>query len=104
MYDIWGWQIDATLGDLAGGRYYNRDTVAAVTLGLATNAVYVESAKLIPNGSKSKYGETVVLLFFLHFVMLCWFHYKNTIVISKSICYFRLLICNGETSILHIFL
>ncbi|KAL8200511.1 hypothetical protein R6Q57_011850 [Mikania cordata] len=53
--------VNATLGDLAGGRYYNRDCVAAVTLGLATNAVYVESAQFIPNGGdKNKFGEMVI--------------------------------------------
>ncbi|KAM0057774.1 putative hexokinase, ATPase, nucleotide binding domain-containing protein [Helianthus debilis subsp. tardiflorus] len=54
--------VDATLGDLSGGRYYNRDCVAAVTLGLATNAVYVESAQFVPNGGvdKNKFGEMVI--------------------------------------------
>ncbi|KAI3699499.1 hypothetical protein L2E82_43861 [Cichorium intybus] len=51
--------VDATLGDLAGGRYYNRESVAAVTLGLATNAVYVESAQLSPNAGESKLGEMI---------------------------------------------
>ncbi|XP_035836959.1 probable hexokinase-like 2 protein isoform X2 [Helianthus annuus] len=54
--------VDATLGDLSGGRYYNRDCVAAVTLGLATNAVYVESAQFVPNGGgvdKNKFGEMI---------------------------------------------
>ncbi|XP_061351646.1 probable hexokinase-like 2 protein [Gastrolobium bilobum] len=35
--------VDDTIGGLAGGRYYNRDSVAAVTLGMTTNAAYVES-------------------------------------------------------------
>lgn len=52
--------VDGTLGDLAGGRYYNRDCVAAVTLGQATNAVYVESSQFIPNGDLNKFGETVI--------------------------------------------
>ncbi|XP_076919951.1 putative hexokinase-like 2 protein [Bidens hawaiensis] len=53
--------VDATLGDLAGGRYYNRDCVAAVTLGLATNTVYIESAQFIPKGGdKNKFGEMVI--------------------------------------------
>jgi len=30
---------------LAGGRYYNRDNVAAITLGMSTNAAYVEPAQ-----------------------------------------------------------
>ncbi|PWA67616.1 hexokinase-like 3 [Artemisia annua] len=51
--------VDATLGDLAGGRYYSGDCVAAVTLGLATNAVYVESSQFVPNG-RSKHGEMVI--------------------------------------------
>nr|GEV23283.1 probable hexokinase-like 2 protein [Tanacetum cinerariifolium] len=54
--------VDATLGDLAGGRYYSGDCVAAVTLGLATNAVYVESSQFVPNG-RSKHGEMVIPLF-----------------------------------------
>ncbi|KAK7263297.1 hypothetical protein RJT34_30884 [Clitoria ternatea] len=34
--------VDDTIGGLAGGRYYNRDCVAAISLGTTTNAAYVE--------------------------------------------------------------
>ncbi|ESQ53299.1 hypothetical protein EUTSA_v10027262mg [Eutrema salsugineum] len=36
--------VDDTVGELAGGRYYHKDTVAAVTLGMGTNAAYIEQA------------------------------------------------------------
>lgn len=54
-------QVDDTVGHLAGGRYYNRENVAAVTLGMGTNAAYVESAEAIPqwHGPSSKSGEMV---------------------------------------------
>ncbi|RHN63091.1 putative phosphotransferase with an alcohol group as acceptor [Medicago truncatula] len=38
-------RVDDTIGGLAGGRYYNRDNVAAITLGMSTNAAYVEPAQ-----------------------------------------------------------
>ncbi|CAK9157562.1 unnamed protein product, partial [Ilex paraguariensis] len=41
--------LDDTIGDLAGGRYYNRDSVAAVTMGMGTNAAYVEPAQSVSN-------------------------------------------------------
>ncbi|KAG5412543.1 hypothetical protein IGI04_000110 [Brassica rapa subsp. trilocularis] len=37
--------VDDTIGILAGGRYYHKDTVAAVTLGMGTNAAYIEQAQ-----------------------------------------------------------
>ncbi|PNY13102.1 putative hexokinase-like 2 protein [Trifolium pratense] len=37
--------VDDTIGGLAGGRYYNKDNVAAITLGMSTNAAYVEPAQ-----------------------------------------------------------
>ncbi|KAK4260237.1 hypothetical protein QN277_003380 [Acacia crassicarpa] len=40
--------VEDTVGGLAGGRYYSRDNVAAVTLGMSTNAVYVEAAQDVP--------------------------------------------------------
>nr|XP_043608489.1 probable hexokinase-like 2 protein [Erigeron canadensis] len=52
--------VDATLGDLAGGRYYNKDCVAAVTLGEATNAVYAELNQPTPDANFDKFGETVI--------------------------------------------
>jgi len=36
---------------LAGGRYYNRESVAAVTLGTTTNAAYVEPAEEVASDS-----------------------------------------------------
>lgn len=98
------WQVDATFGDLAGGRYYSGDCVAAVTLGLTTNAVYVESSQFVPNG-RSKHGEMVIPLFnSIYFNYRKKKHPKEPIVVNKSVYYFRLLICNGATSIHHIFL
>ncbi|KAF7809977.1 putative hexokinase-like 2 protein [Senna tora] len=40
--------VEDTIGCLAGGRYYSRDNVAAVTLGMMTNAAYVEAAQDVP--------------------------------------------------------
>ncbi|KAL0726155.1 hypothetical protein Bca4012_022248 [Brassica carinata] len=37
--------VDDTIGVLSGGRYYHKDTVAAVTLGMGTNAAYIEQAQ-----------------------------------------------------------
>lgn len=39
--------MDNTIGELAGGRYYHKDTVAAVSLGMGTNAAYIEQAQEI---------------------------------------------------------
>ncbi|XP_031108373.1 probable hexokinase-like 2 protein [Ipomoea triloba] len=39
--------VDDTVGVLAGGRYYSRESVAAVTLGMGTNVVYVDSAQAV---------------------------------------------------------
>ncbi|CAK9150591.1 unnamed protein product [Ilex paraguariensis] len=54
--------LDDTIGDLAGGRYYNRDSVAAVTLGMGTNAAYVEPAQSVSkwHGTSPKSGEMVI--------------------------------------------
>ncbi|KAK7251874.1 hypothetical protein RIF29_35456 [Crotalaria pallida] len=41
--------VDDTIGGLAGGRYYNRDSVAAITLGMSTIAAYVEPAEEVPS-------------------------------------------------------
>ncbi|XP_027921260.1 probable hexokinase-like 2 protein [Vigna unguiculata] len=43
--------VDETIGGLAGGRYYNRESVAAVTLGTTTNAAYVEPAEEVASDS-----------------------------------------------------
>ncbi|XP_027346372.1 probable hexokinase-like 2 protein [Abrus precatorius] len=39
--------VDDTIGGLAGGRYYSRDSVVAITLGMSTNAAYVEPAEVV---------------------------------------------------------
>ncbi|KAH7846416.1 hypothetical protein Vadar_013797 [Vaccinium darrowii] len=41
--------VDEAIGDLAGGRYYKKETFAAITLGMGTNAAYVESAQAVIN-------------------------------------------------------
>nr|DAD40349.1 TPA_asm: hypothetical protein HUJ06_014672 [Nelumbo nucifera] len=43
--------VDDTVGELAGGRFNSRDVVAAVTLGMGTNAAYVERAEAVPKWS-----------------------------------------------------
>ncbi|XP_057852508.2 hexokinase-1 [Cryptomeria japonica] len=42
--------INDTVGALAGGRYYDKDVMAAVILGTGTNACYVERVDAIPKG------------------------------------------------------
>ncbi|KAL5556132.1 hypothetical protein UlMin_038368 [Ulmus minor] len=54
--------VDDTIGDLAGGRYYNRDCVAAVTLGMGTNAAYVESPEAVPKLLNPHSSEVVISL------------------------------------------
>ncbi|KAI9164759.1 hypothetical protein LWI28_001485 [Acer negundo] len=56
--------VDDCIGNLAGGRYYNKDGVAAVTLGMGTNAAYVESTQSVPKwqGPSPKSGEMVISL------------------------------------------
>ncbi|XP_010527158.1 PREDICTED: probable hexokinase-like 2 protein [Tarenaya hassleriana] len=53
---------DNVVGDLAGGRYYSSDTVAAITLGMGTNAAYVQQAREITrwNCSVPESGEIVI--------------------------------------------
>lgn len=55
-------QVDDSVGNLAGGRYYNKDGVAAVTLGMGTNAAYVESSESVHKwqGAMPKSGEMVL--------------------------------------------
>ncbi|CAN1180236.1 HXK1 [Linum perenne] len=55
--------INDTIGTLAGGRYNNRDVIAAVILGTGTNAAYVERADAIPKweGPLPKSGEMLPL-------------------------------------------
>ncbi|XVF59180.1 hypothetical protein PTKIN_Ptkin07bG0254700 [Pterospermum kingtungense] len=54
--------VDDTVGNLAGGRYYNKDTVAAITLGMGTNASYVDTAQSATRWQDSlpKKGEIVI--------------------------------------------
>ncbi|GKV11797.1 hypothetical protein SLEP1_g23018 [Rubroshorea leprosula] len=54
--------VNDTIGTLAGGRYYDQDTIAAVILGTGTNAAYVERAHAIPKwqGLLPKSGEMVI--------------------------------------------
>lgn len=54
-------QVNDTIGTLAGGRYHNKDAIAAVILGTGTNAAYVERAHAIPkwHGLLPKSGEMV---------------------------------------------
>ncbi|CAK7339681.1 unnamed protein product [Dovyalis caffra] len=39
--------VDDTVGNLAGGRYYNRGVVASVTLAMGSNAAYVEPKEAV---------------------------------------------------------
>lgn len=59
-------KVNDTIGTLAGGRYTNKDVVAAVILGTGTNAAYVERAQAIPkwHGPLPKSGEMVSRLCF----------------------------------------
>lgn len=54
-------QVNDTIGTLAGGRYHDNDVVAAVILGTGTNAAYVEHAQAIPkwHGLLPKSGKMV---------------------------------------------
>ncbi|MED6158616.1 Hexokinase isoenzyme 2 [Stylosanthes scabra] len=54
--------VNDTVGTLAGGRYTDKDVIAAVILGTGTNAAYVERAQAIPkwHGVLPKSGEMVI--------------------------------------------
>ncbi|KAK6923898.1 Hexokinase, C-terminal [Dillenia turbinata] len=54
--------VNDTVGDLAGGRYYKNESVAAITLGMSTNAAYVEPAQSVSKwqGSSPEEGEMVL--------------------------------------------
>nr|XP_043623497.1 hexokinase-2 [Erigeron canadensis] len=54
--------VNDTVGTLAGGRYSNKNVIAAVILGTGTNAAYVERANAIPKwqGLLPKSGEMVI--------------------------------------------
>lgn len=69
--------MNDTVGTLAGGRYSNRDVVAAVILGTGTNAAYVEHAQAIPklDGLLPKSGE-MVGSFLVAFILFSSSFYK----------------------------
>ncbi|KAL8472813.1 hypothetical protein ACS0TY_029870 [Phlomoides rotata] len=52
--------VNDTIGHLAGGRYYSKECVAAVSLGMGTDVAYIESLQNIPNQLKesSESAET----------------------------------------------
>uniref|UniRef100_A0A7N0TU97 Phosphotransferase n=2 Tax=Kalanchoe fedtschenkoi TaxID=63787 RepID=A0A7N0TU97_KALFE len=54
--------VNDTIGTLAGGRYHDKDVIAAVILGTGTNAAYVEKASAIPKwqGLLPKSGDMVI--------------------------------------------
>ena len=54
-------QVNDTVGTLAGGRYWNNDVMIAVILGTGTNACYVERAENVSKftGEIPKSGQTV---------------------------------------------
>ncbi|KAL3525550.1 hypothetical protein ACH5RR_013922 [Cinchona calisaya] len=54
--------VDDVIGDLAGGRYYSRESVAALSLGMATNAAYTDSVQQVQElqGQLSNSGEMVI--------------------------------------------
>ncbi|KAL8170740.1 hypothetical protein V2J09_022544 [Rumex salicifolius] len=54
--------VNDTVGTLAGGRFMNKDVIAAVILGTGTNAAYVERADQIKkmNGQMTNSGEMVI--------------------------------------------
>ncbi|KAK5783079.1 probable hexokinase-like 2 protein isoform X1 [Gossypium arboreum] len=56
--------VDDIVGNLAGGRYYDKDCVAAITLGMGTNAAYVDTTQSAPrwHDSLPKKGEIVVCM------------------------------------------
>lgn len=43
-------QVNDTIGHLAGGRYYSKESVAAVSLGMGTDVAFIDSSPhQIPN-------------------------------------------------------
>ncbi|KAK8938666.1 Hexokinase-1 [Platanthera zijinensis] len=54
--------VNDTVGTLAGGRFYDKDVVAAVILDTGTNAAYLERARDIPklHGLLPRSGEMVI--------------------------------------------
>lgn len=54
-------QVNDTVGTLAGARYWDDDVMVAVILGTGTNACYVERTDAIPKlkGQASSSGRTV---------------------------------------------
>ncbi|CAJ1943089.1 unnamed protein product [Sphenostylis stenocarpa] len=54
--------VDETIGGLAGGRYYNRESVAAVTLAMNTNAAYVEPAEEVASDLTQSPNSTELVI------------------------------------------
>ncbi|KAL1569905.1 hexokinase [Salvia divinorum] len=53
--------VNDTIGHLAGGRYYNKESVAAVSLGMGTDVAYIESLpQQIVKESSSEAAETAI--------------------------------------------
>ena len=53
--------MNDTIGHLAGGRYYNKESVAAVSLGMGTDVAYIESLpQQIVKESSSEAAETAI--------------------------------------------
>lgn len=95
-------QVDDIVGNLAGGRYYEKDCVAAITLGMGTNAAYVDTTQSAPrwHDSLPKKGE-IVSDFPTPLYLLCFFAW----FFQHNVCglFHRLFAWNGETSIHAIF-
>lgn len=69
-------QVDDVVGDLAGGRYYSRESVVAVSLGMTTSVAYTESAKEVQklHSPLPKSGEMVLILDFSFFLRILSCH------------------------------
>ncbi|KAG6397745.1 hypothetical protein SASPL_143930 [Salvia splendens] len=53
--------VNATIGHLAGGRYYNKESVAAVSLGMGSDVTYIESLpQQIVKESSPEAAETAI--------------------------------------------
>ncbi|XP_058769537.1 probable hexokinase-like 2 protein [Vicia villosa] len=52
--------VDDAVGGLAGGRYYNRDNVAAITLGMSTKAAFAKPAQESEHAQSPNSNELIV--------------------------------------------
>jgi hexokinase len=68
---------------LAGGRYYNKDNVAAITLGMSTNAAYVEPAQESELAESPNSNELVSDYHNIHFNFL-FYKQKNIYLLKMS--------------------